>query len=343
MRAISLDNLNRVKSLLETPKSIRSIASESGLSRSYVQQVAKKYFPDRKFRRAGRPKKLSGAAARYCVRKVTKDQMDSAVSVKKALQKDCGVTVCDETVRCVLKSSGLGAIEKEKKPHITPANAKKRLDWCKRHRDWTVADWSRVIWTDETKVNWFSSDGRQWAWIRDSELRKPHHVKPTRKHGGGGIMLWSAISYAGVGWLCKIDGTMDKELYKSILEDELELSIDYMCKELKLKRNQVWFQQDNDPKHKARSVTKYLLEQDYQILDWPPQSPDLNPIENMWSTLKRQLNTFTTPPSGMLDLFERVQEVWYHQISAKHCQNVINSMPERIQQCIEAKGYWTDY
>ena len=63
----------------------------------------------------------------------------------------------------------------------------------------------------------------------------------------------------------------------------------------------------------------------------------------MWSTLKRQLNTFTTPPSGMLDLFERVQEVWYHQISAKHCQNVINSMPERIQQCIEAKGYWTDY
>ena len=122
-------------------------------------------------------------------------------------------------------------------------------------------------------------------------------------------MLWSAISCAGVGWMCNIDSIMDKGLYQDILEDELNQSIDFMCDKLGLKRDQVWFQQDNDPKHKAKSVMEYLSKQDYQVMQWPSQSPDLNLIENMWSLLKRRLNEYSSPPKGMNELHERVQEV----------------------------------
>ncbi|KAG0805370.1 hypothetical protein G6F18_014137 [Rhizopus arrhizus] len=140
-------------------------------------------------------------------------------------------------------------------------------------------------------------------------------------------MLWSAITYAGVGWMCKINGNMDKTLYKEILEDELERD----------------FPNDNDPKHTSKLVKEYLEQQSYNILEWPAQSPDLNPIENMWSLLKRRLNDYETAPKGMNELYERVTKVWYDLMKPEECQKVIETMPKRIKQSIKNKGRWTDY
>lgn len=155
---------------------------------------------------------------------------DSAVNVAKDLEKDVGVKCNPETVRRVLRSRGLGSIEKPKKALLRNKNIKARLEWCRAHKDWTIDDWKRVIWTDETKINRFNSDGRRWAWIRSNEKLQNHHVKLTLKHGGGNIKLWSAITYAGVGWICKIEGNMDKNLYKRILEDDLEQTLEYARK-----------------------------------------------------------------------------------------------------------------
>jgi predicted CoA-binding protein len=80
--------------------------------------------------------------------------------------------------------------------------------------------------------------------------------------------------------MCKIDGNMDKKLYnKEILEDEQSQTIDFMCRKLSLRSDQVVFQHDNDPKHTSNLVKDYLKEQDYKVMEWPPQSQDLNPIE----------------------------------------------------------------
>jgi uncharacterized protein (DUF2267 family) len=274
---------------------------------------------------------------------VTTGKLDNAVKVKKALQNDLGIIVSPDTVRRALRGAGLGAIEKPKKPLLSVKNVRKRLEWCKAHLDWTIDDWKRVVWSDETKINRFNSDGRVWAWIRDGELLKPRHEKVTVKHGGGSIMIWSALTYAGTGWMCKIDGNMDKTLYKEILEDDQDRTIDFAAKELGLRRDQMVFQHDNDPKHTSNLVKEYLQDQEYQVMEWPPQSPDLNPIENMWRLLKIRLNEYDSPPKGTQDLYERVTKVWYDVIKKDECQNVIESMPRRIRECIKRKGYWTDY
>jgi transposase len=343
MHSISDNLYNLVISLLQEGETVREVAKTVGVSISTVSRIGQKECSDRILHKGGRRQALSAADKRYCVRMVTKGNLDNAVKVKKMLEKDHEITVSADTVRRALRGGGLGAIEKPKKPLLSKANVRKRIAWCKAHKDWTVDDWKRVVWSDETKINRFNSDGRVWAWIRDGETLSPKHVKVTVKHGGGSIMLWSALTYVGTGWMCKIDGNMDKTLYKEILEDEQSQTIDFVCRKLSLQRDQVVFQHDNDPKHTSNLVKDYLKEQDYKIMEWPPQSPDLNPIENMWQLLKIRLNEFETPPKGVQELYERVTKVWYDVITKEECQKCIESMPKRIKMCLKNKGYWTDY
>jgi hypothetical protein len=72
------------------------------------------------------------------------------------------------------------------------------------------------------------------------------------------------------------------------------------------------------------------------------QSPDLNPIEQLWTHIKRRLADYEIPPSGIIELWERVEAEW-NKIEPKVCQDLIESMPRRVQAVIEAKGGYTKY
>ena len=187
-----------------------------------------------------------------------------------------------------------------------------------------------MFFSDETKVCCFGLDGQESTWKLQGEALK---------HGGGHVMIWGCMSWAGVGRLVKIDSIMDKELYISILDEDLQGSLE----DVGLTLQDIIFQQDNDPKHTAKATTKWLEEHDVLVMKWPFQPPDLNPIEHVWVILKRRLiSEYEEPPSGIIELWERIQEQW-HQISVDDIRKLIESMPDRCEVVIQDKGGHTKY
>jgi hypothetical protein len=229
-------------------------------------------------------------------------------------------------------------IVKKKQPLLKPRHRQARLDFALTHKDWTIEDWKRVVWSDETKINRMGSDGRNWVWKKEGEGLSDRLVEGTLKHSGGSLMMWGCMLWEGPGFACKIDGKMDGELYVKIMQDELQESLTYYGKEA----DQVIFQQDNDRKHTCKKAKAYFKDQKYQVLNWPAQSPDLNPIEHLWNHLKKRLSQYEEAPNGILELWERVQKEW-DKIPPEVCQNLIESMPRRVAALLKARGGYTKY
>jgi transposase len=337
MVRIRREDKNNIKALIEKGTTLRRISDQLKIPLSTVGRHSKKMNIKSKGK-AGRPKLLSERDGNFCLNQMTTQKCKTVVQLSKEIDRRFNIKVSTDTISRTLKKKGLKSGEKKKKPLLSAKNIKARLDFAKTHQHWTADDWERVIFSDETKINRFNSDGRTWFWSRDPKDLNEQSVQQTVKHGGGGIMIWGCMCSKGVGFACKIDNIMDQHLYKEILEDDLLETINYYD----LDSTKVIFQHDNDPKHTAKSVREWLGEQDFKTMIWPAQSPDLNPIEHLWAHVKRMLNRFSTPPKGINELWERIQDVW-NDIDVQTCSNLVNSMPSRIRAVLKAKGKWTKY
>jgi hypothetical protein len=210
--------------------------------------------------------------------------------------------------------------------------------FAQKYKDWTADDWKRVVWSDESKFQLFGSESRQYCWKKPGEPLQDAHVQPTVKHGGGNIMVWGCFTSHGVGFLCRIHGGLDGELYRRILGEEFKASLDWYGLDVK----NIVFQQDNDPKHTAKLTKQWFVDNSVTVLDWPAQSPDLNPIEHLWDEVKRRLGSLPTRVVNAEDLWERIQSIW-NDIDASICTKLIETMPDRVRDILEAGGGYTKW
>ncbi|CDQ66483.1 unnamed protein product [Oncorhynchus mykiss] len=161
------------------------------------------------------------------------------------------------------------------------------------------AFWRNVLWSDETKIELFGHNDHCYVWRKKGEACKPKKTIPTVAHGGGSIMLWGCFAAGGTGALHKIDGIMRTENYVDILKKHLKTSV----RKLKLVCKWV-FQMDNDQAY-FQICGKWLKD---NKVKWPSQSPDLNPLENVWAELKKYMRA--RRPTNLSQLHQLCQEEW---------------------------------
>lgn len=150
---------------------------------------------------------------------------------------------------------------------------------------------------------------------------------------------WFGAVWGAQGWetfLC--EGRMNSDTYISILSNVLEPSVK---KIFHTKRHcRYIFQQDNAPCHKSAKSMAFLKKKNICTMNSPPQSPDLNPIENLWTMVKIEIAKYS--PSSKKELFEIVQREW-EKFSKLQCENLIKTMPKRVKAVLKAKGMATKY
>lgn len=173
---------------------------------------------------------------------------------------------------------------------------------------------------------------------RVGEEYNPECVLPTIKGGGGSVMIWGCMAAKGVGTAFVCTGRMNSATYVNMLEQVLEPSITKIFAEEE--RKNVIFQQDNAPCHTARASTAWFLENGIRVLDWPPQSPDLNPIEHLWSILKKRVHNRKS--ASKRELENVIMQEW-NSLPSATCQKLVHSMPRRIAAVLRAKGGPTKY
>ena len=148
-------------------------------------------------------------------------------------------------------------------------------------------------------------------------------------------MIWGAMSKnrtAGLYFLT-LGTTMNGSKYVDLLKTKLLLHMSV--------HNTSIFMQDGAPCHRSKIVKTFLGENNVVTLDWPGNSPDLNPIENLWSKMNG-LVAEKQPSSGKA-LTETIKEVWVKKISREYCMSLIASMPRRLEAIVKVQGGHTKY
>jgi len=192
-----------------------------------------------------------------------------------------------------------------------------------------------VCFSDESTLE-ILDDNCRYVRRRPGEEYLPQCLVQKVKHPTK-VMVWSVISFKGPGRLYVVDGMMNAEQYKNVLETRLIPQLEDWFPD-----GNCVYMQDGAPCHTANVIKDFFDDIGMEVLPWPGNSPDMNPIEGIWYNLKDRVNEVTT--TNKRDLIERIINVWFHnpdiaQLIAKYYA----SMPNRIAALIKAKGGATKY
>ena len=255
--------------------------------------------------RSGRPKKLSMEAKAFIDQQMRKNDEMTSAKIKKKLAKR-GISVSSSTVRRSRKEQGWTLQRTAYCQLIRDANKVKRLEFAQRVLE-SGDTFHNVIFSDECSISLQSYRRTCFRMADEPTKRKPKPKHPLKVH------VWGGISRHGATKICIFDGIMDADLFCNILQTTL---VPFIRNKLPDHR----FMQDNDPKHTSRRAQAFFEEERINWWRTPPESPDLNPIEDLWHELKFYLES-KVKPRNKQELVDGIKKFWERKVTPEKCGN----------------------
>lgn len=285
-------------------------------------------------KRSGRPRITSKFVDKSLVKMSRKNPRMTSVDISREIATYYGVKASPSTIKRRLLDAGLHGRRPARKPLVSAKNKSIRLQWAKKYRKWPKTNWDRVIWSDESRFFLFGNDSRGFVRRPSGTRFDPQYQVATVKHGGGSIMVWGCFTRNGVGPLVRIEGNMDRFMYRDILEK-------HMLPWAKCKfGSRFIFQQDNDRKHTSQYVKDWFKQKKVTVLEWPSQSPDANPIEHLWDHLERTVAHVRATSAD--ERFRQLEAAWT-SIPQSVLDKLVDSMEHRLDAIIATRGFPTPY
>jgi len=323
------DVYERVVSLKDDQNlSVRAIATQLAIPKSTVQdylQRWKKKISSSNLQKKGRPKLFDSGDKKFVRRLLKTNPLFTVEDVQNELQTKRSKKASRSTVRRLLKDMNLRYGKPQIVPLLTNVHLEARMKFCRTFVK--KKKLGGIFFSDETYVELGSGD--RGVWYKTGKRPKCGKPKFVAK-----LMFWAAISCQAKSPLIAIDGTMNSERYIGLLRDEFFTWVRSSCVKF------TSFQQDNASCHVSKRARSFFETENIRIIDWPANSPDLNPIEIVWSILKERVRKRNPTTKDQLKLV--AIEEWA-QIPQKVIAKTINSLPKRCTQVLERLGKKCDY
>ena len=327
MKTVTAFKKGKAYALYAEGYSARRIAELIGVPRRTVDNWVLSGFPLERKKGSGRKSKLSARQSRMICRTALRNPTISLSELKTC------VNVSKQTVARVLSRNHICSRKRKCQIILTAEQKKKRLDWAMRFCLYRVPSWRRIVFSDESRVSLHTKDGRLRLWIRSQQSMPAHQVVPLEHSGGGGLLIWGAIWFGGRSELKFFRTTMNSERYLDLIESHV-----YPLSEQLGDPSVDWtFMDDNAPPHRSHLVTAYKALAGIRTLKWPAKSPDLNPIENIWSLLKLKVRRQVAHGTTLIQLEEIIKEAWA-SIPQEAIDNLVQGMSSRVQKLLASRG-----
>jgi transposase len=216
----------KIDVLLDGPMSHRKIGKKLNRSHTAVDNLAKRREEDPEMKRKssvrpGPPRITDDRQDRMLARRADQPDEPSLRKMEREIKaKKIKPSPSRETIRRRLHEQSMDAFRQIPKPRLTKAQKARRLEWARAHENWTVAQWQRVLWSDESLFTRIPKIPRKFVWMRNPKPRDGRRrvvpdkrVAPRVRGGGGKINVWGCFYAGGVGNLKEIHGNMDAKQY----------------------------------------------------------------------------------------------------------------------------------
>lgn len=297
-------------------------------TRKTVALFLKKYEIDGTIKRrggSGRPTKITMEMLKIVETQMRSDDETTAIQLHKILVS-LGHEVCLATILNSRRLLGWTFRGSAYCQLIREVNKEKRLAWANNNKDLKFED---VIWTDEASIQMESHRRFCHRKKKEQPTPKPRPKHPLKLH------IWAGISMKGATKICIFQGILNADGFCQILNDFLIPFVD------KVYPDHHRLMMDNDPKHTSKKAEVFMTEKSINWWKTPAESPDFNPIENLWHEVKEFLRREIKPKTKE-ELISGIQEFW-RTVDVAKCQKYIGHLKKVVPKAIEVKGEPTGY